>query len=90
MILTTQADNRSTTESHAVFVQVSDAVDDNSKNLFCFMVYTLEDSSAYPKKNYCLDICQETLLTQASESHVESLNYLIKTTASTISYTSEF
>ena len=54
------------------------------------MVYTVADADAYPKKNYCRDICQETLLTQASENHVESLNYLIKTTASTISYTSEF
>ena len=54
------------------------------------MVYTEKDSSAIPKKNFCRDICQETHLTQASENRVDSLEYLIKNTPSSVSFTSEF
>ena len=54
------------------------------------MVYTEADSNANLKKNYCRDICQETDLTQVSKNSVESLEYLVKNTPSSVYFTSEF
>lgn len=81
VVLSADADTRSQSSAHAVYVKVTDAVNPKATNVFCFMVTNTSN------EDFCRSICQENLLYESPSQRPESLDFFISGSGSNTAVT---